>query len=224
MKCSFFKISNAALISSFLLAGSALGAQTKAPASPTVQQPQPNDGSSVLRKSGMTPYMPSNGPMAPQNNTSFTYQHVSDGVRENVALEKELNELALKRSHNPAIKKFAAKIIEENKKLDEQAKSFAPDKSGKFPNGAFYGTRQEVNAAATQKELQTLTGKKFDEVYLPTMADYLRNDIWQGHSTYAMMEFPGLSPFGRKLWDLSRARMDELAKIAKDAKVHIVTD
>lgn len=225
MKRIFLKISNTTLMSGFLLISPLLAAQVHSTTTSTAaQQSKPAEGSEVLRQSGMTPGMESNGPMAPQNNASFTYQHVSDGIRENMALETQLNELALKRSHNANIRNFAQQIIAENKDIDLQARSFAPNKTGKFPNGAFYGTRQQVNAAATQKKLRTLTGKKFDEVYLPQMAAYLRSDIEQGHEAYAMMEFPGISPVGRHLWDLSRTRMNELAKIAKEAGVHIATN
>lgn len=218
MKQSFFKISNAALVSvGLLLAVPGLRAQAKSSSPSAVENKQFN-------KLGMTPYMPSNGPMAPQNNANFTYQHVSDTIRENMALEIQLNQLALQRSRNPKIKSFAQRVINENRKIDLDAKRLAPDQSGTFPSATFAGTRLVVNAQETDKKLKTLTGKKFDDVYLVQMSDYLRSDIQVGHSAYAMMEFPNISPVGRHLWDLSRQRMDELAKIANDQHVHIITD
>lgn len=218
MKQSLFKISNAALLAAGLLL-STPGVFAEAQ-SGTSSKPQSNQ----LNKSGMSPYMPSNGPMAPQNNVAFTEQHVSDTIRENMNVEIQLNQLALARSHNPRIKSFAQRVITENRKIDLDAKKLAPDQSGTFPNAAFGGTRQAVDAQATQKKLKTLTGKKFDDVYLVQMSDYLRSDIQVGHSAYAMMEFPNISPVGLNLWNLSRKRMDELAKLANQAQVHIVTD
>ncbi|HWF67237.1 MAG TPA: DUF4142 domain-containing protein [Acidobacteriaceae bacterium] len=218
MKQSLFKISNAALLAAgLLLSTPGVFAQAQ---SGTSGKPQSNQ----LNKSGMSPYMPSNGPMAPQNNVAFTEQHVSDTIRENMALEIQLNQLALARSHDPKIKSFAQRVITENRKIDLDAKKLAPDQSGAFPNTAFGGTRQVVDAQATQKKLKTLTGKKFDDVYLVQMSDYLRSDIQVGHSAYAMMEFPNISPVGLNLWNLSRKRMDELAKLANQAQVHIITD
>jgi predicted outer membrane protein len=78
-------------------------------------------------KYGMSPNIKPDGPMAPENNVAFTQQHVSETIRENMAMEIELSQLALKHSRNPSIKKFARQVIAENRVLDSEAKQFAPD-------------------------------------------------------------------------------------------------
>jgi predicted outer membrane protein len=72
-------------------------------------------------QSGMSPYMKLDRPTAPENNAAFVEQHVSDTIRQNMAMEIELSQLALKHSRNAAIEKFAWQVIAENHVLDSEA-------------------------------------------------------------------------------------------------------
>lgn len=215
MKQSFLKfLGVTGLCAGLLLVAPAILGQTQA-------------GSPLMNRNGsaggygMSPKMESNGPMAPQNNVPFTEQHVSDAIRENMAVEIELSQLALKRSHSSSIKKFARQVIAENSMLSVQARQLAPDKSGVFPNPMFEGTRQAVDAHAAEKKMRTMSGAQFDKLYLHQMYRYAQNDQQVGHSAYAMMEFPGISPVGRKMWDMANNRVKQVEKLAKELKIKL---
>jgi predicted outer membrane protein len=185
-----------------------------------VKAGSPLSGENGARNSsGMSPDMAPNGPMAPQNNVAFTQQHVSETIRENMAMEIELSRLALMHTRNASIKKFSRQVIAENRVLNEEAKQFAPDKTGIFPNPMLEGTRQAVNARAAEKKMKNLTGVQFDRMYLIQMNGYAENDQQVGHSAYAMMEFPGISPVGRKMWDMANNRVKQIAALAN--KLHV---
>jgi predicted outer membrane protein len=175
----------------------------------------------ITNPSGMSPNMTPDGPMAPENNKAFILQHVSDSIRQNMAMEIELSQLALKRSRNVAIKKFARRVIAENRVLDSQARQFAPDKSGAFPNATMAGTRQAVNASAAEKKMKNLTGPQFDRIYLVQMNGFAENDRQIGHSAYAMMQFPAISPVGRKMWDMANDRVNRIAALARTLRVKL---
>lgn len=220
MKRSMLGFSNAALLSaSLLLAASGIAAQTGS------GSPANHKNSQVenlqFNKLGISPHMPTNGPQAPENNTTFIKQHVSDTIRDNMAVESAINELALKRSHNPEIKQFAQRVIAQDRKIDLDAKRIAPNQGEALPLGA---TRQRVDARMAEKKMKTLTDRKFEELYLVQMSDDLRSDIQVGHSAYAMMNLSQISSVGLELWDLSRKRMNELAQIARKAHVRIQTN
>ena len=187
-------------------------------------QGQKTDAGTKINKPDMKPYMPSNSPMAPQNNNVFLRQHVSDTIRENMAMEIQLNQLAVERSHNAKLKSYAQQVLVQDQKIDLDAKRFAPRPSESLPIAELAGTRQAVDAKATDKKMRALTGRKFDEMYLVQMSNALRSDIQVGHSAYAMMDIPQISSVGGNLWTLSRKRMDELTRIASQNHVHIGTD
>ncbi len=170
---------------------------------------------------GMSPNMRPDGPMAPENNVAFTQQHTSDAIRENMAMEINLSNLALKRSRDHRIHRFALEVIKENLLLDNDAKQFAPDKTGTFPNPALEGTRQAVEGHAAEKQMKTLTGPQFDRMYLVQMNKYAENDQQVGHSAYAMMEFPGISPVGRKMWDSANGRVKRIAALAGQLNIKL---
>jgi predicted outer membrane protein len=170
---------------------------------------------------GMSPQMKANGPMAPQNNVNFTEQHVSDTIRENMAIEIGLSEMALKHSRSAVIKKFAQQVILENSALSVRAKQLAPDKSGSFPNPIFEGTRQSVEGHAEEKKMSALTGPQFDRLYVNQMYKYAQNDQQVGHGAYALMEFPGISPVGRTMWDMANTRVKQIEKLAKDRDIKL---
>lgn len=207
-----FSIAMILLNAGLLLAASSTLGQTQA-GSPLAGQ------NGALNKNSMSPYMKPDGPMAPENNLPFKEQHVSDTIRENMAMEIQFSQLALKRSKSAAIKKFARQVIAENRELANEAKQFAPDKTGVFPNAMYEGTRQAVNAHAAEKQMKSLRGLAFDKVYLDEMNSYIENDQQVGHATYAMMEVPGASPVGRKMWDMANDRVKQIATLA--TKEHI---
>ncbi len=171
--------------------------------------------------SGMSPNMAPDSPMAPENNMAFTQQHTSDTIRENMAIETELSQLALKRSSNASIKKFARRVIAENRVIDSEAKQFGPDKSASFPNPMFEGTRQAVNVHAAKKKMRVVTGPQFDRLYILQMGSYAENDQQVGHSAYAMMQFPGISPVGRKMWDMANTRAKQIAALARQLHIKL---
>lgn len=212
MKQSIFSFLIVLLSAGLLLATASMFGKARAD-SPLAGQ------NSDTNKPGIPPYLAPDGPMAPENNVAFTQQHTSDTIRENMAMEIEFSQLALKRSRNAAIKKFARQVIVENRVLDGQAKQFAPDKTRTFPNPMFDGLRQTDHAHTAEKKMKNLTGASFDRIYLIQMNSYAKNDQQIGHSAYAMMEFPGISPVGRKMWDMANNRVTQIAALAK--KLHV---
>jgi hypothetical protein len=80
----------------------------------------------------------------------------------------------------------------------------------------FEGTRQAVDACAAEKKMKKLTGPQFDRMYLITMNSFSENDQQVGHSAYAMMEFPGISPVGRKMWDMANARVERIGALSSE--------
>ncbi len=207
------RISNAAfLIATMFLIPAALPAQ----ANKNVPATAPNGD---LGRYGITPTMQSNGPTAPQNNIVFAQQHVSDAIRRNMETEIALSEMALKRSHNAIVKKFAHEVITANQDIDQRAKAFAPNNGKAFADAGEEGTRQAIETRDATAKMKTLTGAKFDQLYLVTMYKYSLNDEQVGHSAYAMMQIPGVSPVGWKYWNLARKRSTQIETIAK--QVHV---
>lgn len=174
------------------------------------------------KQNGMSPYMKSNGPEAPQNNVPFIQQHTSDGIRQNMATEIQFSQLALKRSKSSEIKKFAKQVIAENRVIAQGARQFAPDKTGTFPSAMFAGTRQYVDAGKAEKKMKTVTGPAFDRIYLVQMNNFAESDQQIGHATYAMMNLPGgVSAVGRKMWDMANARVKQIAVLARELDVNL---
>jgi hypothetical protein len=103
--------------------------------------------------------------------------------------------------------------------MSSTAKRFAPDKTQVFPNPTFAGTRQSVSAGAAEKEMKNLTSPQFDQMYLVQMNSFAENDQQLGHSVYAMMQFPGISPVGGKMWDMANDRVRQIAALAR--KLHV---
>ncbi|MEO6828815.1 MAG: DUF4142 domain-containing protein [Acidobacteriaceae bacterium] len=215
MKQSFLKFLGITGLCAVLLLGTpAILGQTQA-GSPLMNRSGSADGH------GMSPKMQSNGPVAPQNNVQFIEQHVSDTIRENLAMEIELSELALKRSRSSNVKKFARQVIAENSPLAAEAKQLAPDKSGVFPNPMFEGTRQTVGTKAAEKKMNTMSGAQFNNRYLQQMYKYAQNDQQVGHSAYAMMDLSRVSPLGRRMWDMANKRVKRVEKLAKELKIKL---
>ncbi|HWF67460.1 MAG TPA: DUF4142 domain-containing protein [Acidobacteriaceae bacterium] len=210
--------------SSNLLIALLLGVIAAAPAAPAQTQPgspwvKPNG---APNRSGMSPYMTLDGPTTPENNVPFIQQHVSETIRQNMAMEIEFSQMALKRSRNPKIKQFARQLIDENRLIADGAKQFAPDKSGTFPSPMFEGIRQAVEANKAKKKMETLTGPAFDRMYLFQMNSFAENDQQVGHATYAMMNLPGgVSPLGRRMWDMANARVKQIDVLARELHVKL---
>lgn len=216
MKPSTFRFSNVAIFATGLLFLGTMvsNAQKSSP-------PSPNSGSNI-GKYGLTPSMPSNGPNAPQNNVPFTQQHVSDGIRENAEQVNALCQLALTHSKNANIKKFAHQTLDENKTIFDQARSIAPNGGASYAEPGFDQTRDALQAKSAEQSMKSLSGSKFDQAFVLQMDKINRQTIWLGHSTYAMMEIPRVSPLGWKLWKIAQNRDTQLHQLAKEVHVTIV--
>jgi len=74
--------------------------------------------------------------------------------------EVEFAKLVEKRSHDPAVERFASRMIEDHVKANEQLASLA--KAGDIPLPKSLDPEHE----ATRSKLEKLTGKEFDQAYL----------------------------------------------------------
>lgn len=192
---------------------------SKLPAQATAGSPlaQPNQNGNRLQ---MSPHMSSNGPVAPQNNVGFIRQTSFDTLQRNIDAEIKLSEMALQRSRNTAVKKFAQQIITENKKIAGDIKTAIA--YGGLKLSPSVGGSQIADMQKAEVQMKKVTGGSFDKLYLEQMNRWILNDQQMGHAAYAMMDIRDVSKIGKEVWDLARKRMGRIEKVGGQVKVKII--
>jgi putative membrane protein len=95
------------------------------------------------------------------------YRHAAEGG----ISEVQLANLALKKSEDPAVKEFAAKMVKDHSKANEKLRSVAASKNMKLPSKA------SVAEMATKAKLEVLSGSSFDKSYIKTMVMDHEEDV-----------------------------------------------
>jgi putative membrane protein len=120
------------------------------------------------------------------NNTSINSNStavVQDNFYTNAAqggmAEVELSKLALAKSQNPEVKKFAQMMVSDHGKANDELKALAGKKNVKLPDG--------VNGSqkSTMEDLGKLSGAEFDKKYVETMVkDHEKTvDLFEDNTT-----------------------------------------
>lgn len=95
------------------------------------------------------------------------YRHAAEGG----ISEVQLANLALKKSQDPAVKEFAARMVKDHSKANDELRSVAASKNMKLP------TKASVAEMATKAKLEVLSGSSFDKSYVKAMVKDHEEDV-----------------------------------------------
>ena len=95
------------------------------------------------------------------------YRHAAQGGM----AEVELANLALKKSEDPAVKDFAARMVKDHTAANDKLRSVAASKNVTLPS------HESVNEAATKAKLEVLSGSTFDKAYIKDMVKDHEKDV-----------------------------------------------
>ncbi|WP_324673378.1 DUF4142 domain-containing protein [Hymenobacter sp. GOD-10R] len=86
-------------------------------------------------------------------------------------LELELSKLAQQKATTPAVKTFAAQLVQQHADMSNSLKSVADKKSIVLPTGLGADQQEQV------KKLSNLGGTAFDKQYMETIVDAHKDDV-----------------------------------------------
>lgn len=109
-----------------------------------------------------TPALAADGPSDPQ------IAHIAYTAG---ALDVEAAKLALKKSHNPAVREFASEMVRDHEAVNEKALALVK-KLGVTPQPNATSEGLAKQAAETRAKLAKLNGKAFDRAYASNEAAY----------------------------------------------------
>lgn len=95
------------------------------------------------------------------------YRHAAEGG----ISEVQLANLALTKSQDPAVKEFAARMVKDHSKANDELRSVAASKNMKLP------TKASVAEMATKAKLEVLSGSSFDKSYVKAMVKDHEEDV-----------------------------------------------
>lgn len=103
---------------------------------------------------------------------SPTVQKAYSHLDRNTTLETNMSKMAMKKSQNADVKKFAHQVISENNSLASRMFTYA-NRDGYLLRGG--PAPAEISQA--QKQMKKLSGTDFDKVYLMQMANLVNDDM-----------------------------------------------
>ena len=105
---------------------------------------------------------------------SLSAQDFVDQVADGTKFELQSAHIALRKAQDPAVKRFAERVINDHTKLERQLERTArSDKNIQYP------TNPQITADQQSKidQLDNASGKDFDKTFVNMMADDHENDI-----------------------------------------------
>jgi len=97
------------------------------------------------------------------NSTAVMQDNFYTDAAQGGMTEVELSKLALRKSQNAEVKKFAQMMVSDHGKANDELKALAGKKSVKLPDGVSSGQKSTI------EDLGKLTGADFDKKYVETM-------------------------------------------------------
>lgn len=128
-------------------------------------------------------------------------------ITRNSNIETQFSKMALKSSDNADVKKFAKKVISDNRGMAGQVFSYA------VAEGFTLTTDMPSSAMEAEKQMQQLTGVPFDKVYLVQMDAFVKDDKVVAAKASAMTKEPGVGEIGDELQALAAHRTKDISKL-----------
>ena len=132
--------------------------------------------SSAWAQSARMPPASSNTPLGPAmegNANSLLSQADRDFLdkdAQGAAYERELAELAVRKSENPAVKRYAQQVAGDHLEYNAALQTLGEN------NGVTLSTAPDTNQAARLRQLEAMSGKEFDGAFVQEMRDINKED------------------------------------------------
>ena len=146
--------------------------------------------------------------MLAQGNSPVIQQAYSHLDR-NVGLESNLSKMALKKSQNTDVKKFAHQIISENNTIASRMFTYS-NRDGYILRGG----PAPAEVAQAQKKMKQLTGTDFDKVYLTQIASLVNDDMKAVQDAGSPKDESELSAICTTVQSQSSDRMKQIHQLA----------
>lgn len=165
---------------------------------------------------GMDSSMPPSGGMpgqaSPQGGQQQAVNQISGNIRRNLQVETDLSKLALKHSSNDDIKKFAQKVISDDRMLGERVGPPNGD------DGMMFAPEVPSQTQKAEKQMKKLSGTQFDQIYLVQMDAYVKDDQQIAQQVTAqptgMAGSPDMDEIGMRERNLGDERAQEITQLA----------
>jgi putative membrane protein len=136
-------------------------------------------------------------------------------IRRNIEVETKLSKMALKKSGNDDVKKFAEQVIADNHKLE--GKVSVPASSDTLP-AAPEVPKQTQQA---EKQMKKLSGQQFDQLYLVQMDAYIQNDQQIAGKASQMTSVPPVSQVGTEMQPVAEQHQKQIAQLTQEEHMKI---
>lgn len=127
--------------------------------------------------------------------------------------EVDLAQLAERKSTDPKVKEFAARMVKDHSAANEKLQSLAASKNVSLPSSA------STSQLATKAKLEVLSGNSFDDSYIKSQVKahvdtvaLLQKEIASGHDADA-------KAFAKSVLPTIRSHLKEIRSIAAEEKV-----
>ena len=124
--------------------------------------------------------------------------------------EVELGHLAAQKSTDPAIQRFADRMVRDHSKIDLKLTALASSKGVQLPTGK--GLMNDT----TYLELKVLSGKEFDKAYVKAMVADHKEDVSSFEKQSETAQDPDVKNFAAKTLPMLQEHLIMIQKIQSD--------
>jgi putative membrane protein len=121
--------------------------------------------------------------------------------------EVELGHLALQKSKNPEVQRFANRMVRDHSKIDVKLAALASSKGVQLPDG------KGLMNDGTYLELKVLSGKEFDKAYVKAMVADHKEDVSSFEKQSADAQDPDVKSFAVKTLPILQEHLSMIQKI-----------
>jgi putative membrane protein len=125
--------------------------------------------------------------------------------------EVELGKLALQKSSNEEVKKFAQRMVDDHTKLGEDMEPIAVQLGVKLPDGL------SKKDQALRAKLQELSGAQFDKAYIHAMVKDHQKDLQEFKSEAQSAVNSALKSAAQKATPIIQSHLEQIEQIAKSS-------
>lgn len=165
-----------------------------------------NNPNGNMAPDGMQP----TGPMGAQNSDQMMERNTFGNLRRNFDVENDLSKLALKNSSNDDVKKFAHQVITDNHGLSNDL--LLPNPTGEVMDPETVPSQTKK----AEKQMKTMTGKPFDQMYLVQMDAYVKNDQQVAHNAETAVSVAKLSEVANRVQSVSEEREKQIGTLTQE--------
>jgi putative membrane protein len=162
------------------LAGGAYAQTTPQPASPQAQSPSPDTMNSARTMPGKTAKL------------SHADREFIENAAKGGMAEVELGQLAQTHASNDQVKQFAARMVTDHSKANEELRQLAQEKGVTLPAGPSHMDNHEMT------KLSKLTGADFDRAYMDNMLKDHQKDVKEFQKQASKAKDPDVKGFAAK--------------------------